>query len=316
MADALPEVSVVIVSYMCRGELAALLDDLDGIRTDLPIEVLVVDNASTDGTPQMVNDHHLWVELEASTENLGFGRANNRAIRRAGAPLVLVLNPDTRLTTAALTAMRDEMRRDTSIGILSPRVVDDHGRDDPNTRRGFPTVWGTFCAVTGLTRVLRNRASQRYVQGWVRPDEAADVEAVSGAVMLCRADTLAATGGFDERFFMYGEDIDLCLRARKLGWRVRYWPGATVIHLGGRSGMSPRARRAWATSIGELHRLHRPGWRGRLGGTVSDLAGRVLSSPLLVAALRKRSRAQVTKVDSNAQQPSSESGGIHSRSEE
>jgi len=291
VADRPPDVSVVIVSYECRDELADLLTDLDRIRGDVPIEVLVVDNASTDGTSEMVRERFGWVDLDASSENPGFGRANNRAIRRATAPLVLVLNPDTRITSDALAAMRDEMRRAPSIGILSPRVVDDLGRDDPNTRRGFPTLWGTFCAVTGLARVLRNRASQRYTTGWLRPDEAGDVEAVSGACMLCRADVLAATGGFDERFFMYGEDIDLCLRARKLGWRVHYWPRVTVIHLGGRSGMSPRARRAWATSIGDLHRIHRPGWRGRVGGAVSDLAGRVLSSPLIVRAFRNRIRS-------------------------
>lgn len=292
MAETPPTVAVVIVSYACRDELADVLDDLDLIRAQEPIEVFVVDNASPDDTAQMVAERFPWVDLEASSDNLGFGRANNHAFARTDAPYVLVLNPDTRITVDALRAMRDQMERDDSIGILSPRVQDADGRDDPNTRRGFPTLWGTFCAVTGLARRLRNRASQRYTMGWIAPDETAEVEAVSGAVMLCRADALRATRGFDERFFMYGEDIDLCLRTHAFGWRVLYWPQTTVIHLGGRSGMSPRARRAWATSIGDLHRMHRPGWRGRLSGAISDLAGRVLSAGVLVRMFRSRSRVE------------------------
>lgn len=292
MAETPPTVAVVIVSYACRDELADVLNDLDLIRAQEPIEVFVVDNASPDDTAQMVAERFPWVDLEASSDNLGFGRANNHAFSRTDAPYVLVLNPDTRITVDALRAMRDQMERDDSIGILSPRVQDADGRDDPNTRRGFPTLWGTFCAVTGLARRLRNRASQRYTMGWIAPYETAEVEAVSGAVMLCRADALRATRGFDERFFMYGEDIDLCLRTHAFGWRVLYWPQTTVIHLGGRSGMSPRARRAWATSIGDLHRMHRPGWRGRLSGAISDLAGRVLSAGVLVRMFRSRSRVE------------------------
>lgn len=290
--DAIAEVAVVIVAYECRDELADLLGDLDHARAEIPLAVFVVDNASTDGTAKMVRDRFPWADLEASAENLGFGRANNHAFARTGAPYVLVLNPDTRITADAVRGMRDTLAADPAIGILSPRVVDDQGRDDPNTRRGFPTLWGTFCAVTGLARVLHGRASQRYTMGWVRPDQVADVEAVSGAAMFCRAEALRATHGFDERFFMYGEDIDLCLRTRAFGWRVLYWPLVTIVHLGGRSGMSARARRAWARSIGDLHRIHRPGWRGRLSGAVSDLAGRVLSAPALVSALRSRSRTE------------------------
>lgn len=285
-----PEVAVVVVSYACRDELRDVLDDLDRIRAEEPVSVHVVDNASPDDTAAMVRERHPWVDMEASAENLGFGRANNRAFARTDAPYVLVLNPDTRITSDALRAMRDAMESDATIGILSPRVVDAEGRDDPNARRGFPTLWSTFCTVTGLARVLPNRGSRRYTMGWIGPDQEADVEAVSGAVMLCRSEMLRATHGFDERFFMYGEDIDLCLRARAFGWRVHYWPRVTVTHLGGRSGMSPRARRAWATSIGDLHRIHRPGWRGRAGGAISDLAGRVLSAPALVNGFRSRSR--------------------------
>lgn len=277
MADA-PELSVVIVSYECRDELLDALDDLQAVRAEVPLEVLLVDNGSTDGTVAAVGERFRWVDVRVRPDNPGFAVANNDAIRRARGRWVLILNPDTRIGAAAVRACLDELARDARVGILSPKVVGDDGRLDPNCRRGFPTVWSVFCHVTGLERRLGGRRSRRYTQGWLGEDEAGDVEAVSGAVMFCRADALAAVGGFDERFFMYGEDIDLCLRVARAGWRVRYWPGATITHLGGRSGMSPRARRAWARSIGDLHRLHYPGWRGRVGGWVCDVGGRVLSA--------------------------------------
>lgn len=273
-----PTLSVVIVSYNCRDELLDLLGDLETARGVCALEVLVVDNASTDGTETAVRARHPWADFDQTGANLGFGRANNRAIARVRADTVALLNPDTRVTAAALEACVAELASQPGVGILSPRVADDQGRFDPNCKRGFPTIWSVLCHVTGLDRRLRGRASRRYTQGWVAEDQAGDVEAVSGAVMFCRADALRHVGGFDERFFMYGEDIDLCLRVRAAGWRVRYWPGATVIHLGGRSGMSPASRRAWARSIGDLHRIHRPGWRGRLAGRVSDLGGWVLAS--------------------------------------
>lgn len=284
-------VSVVIVSYQCRDHLLDVLGDLDLIRRELPLQVLLVDNASTDGTPAAVAERFPWVEMESSAINHGFGAANNRAIAKADGDVILLLNPDTRITADALQACVTELRRHPTVGVLTPRVEDERGQIDPNCRRGFPTLWGVFCHVTRLDRVLTGRRSRRYTVGWVRDDEIADVEAVSGAVMFCRAEVLHELGGFDERFFMYGEDIDLCLRVTEHGWRVQYWPRATVVHLGGKSGMTVKSRIAWARSIGDLHRYHRPGWDGRLGGLAASAAGGLLALSRAVtdAAQRRRS---------------------------
>lgn len=283
-----PELSVVIVSYECRDALLAVLGDLVDARSHLSLEVFVVDNASADGTVEAVRKCHPWVEVEGLAENVGFGRANNLAIRRARAETVLLLNPDTRVTHRALRQSVNELRRSSSVGILSPRVIGGDGRFERNCKRGFPTVWGTFCFVIGLDRWLRDRRSQRYTLGWLPEDRPADVEAVSGAVMFCRADALQAVGGFDQRFFMYGEDLDLCLRIAKAGWRTRYWPCVTVTHVGGQSGTSQRSRRAWAQSIGDLHRIHRPGIRGRFAGAICDLAGRTLCAVVGVVEISRR----------------------------
>ena len=271
-----PELSIVIVSYECKRYLLDLLGDLAKTRGDLAFDVHVIDNASHDGTPDAVRAAHPWVALTALPENIGFGRANNLGIADACAETVLLLNPDTRVTGHALRACLDEMGRSPDIGILTPRVVDEHGVFDRRCMRGFPTLWGVFCHVSGLDHVLRDRRSRRYTLGWLPDDLAADVEAVSGAVMFCRADALHQVGGFDERFFMYGEDIDLCLRARRGGWRIRYWPEFEIVHVGGRSGRTSESRRAWARSIGDLHGAHRIGWTAVLGRTSMHLGGRLL----------------------------------------
>ncbi len=279
-----PEISIIIVSYQCRRYLLSLLRDLSLAREAIALEVHVVDNDSDDDSVASVRRLYPWVVVTALEENVGFGRANNMAISGVQAETVLLQNPDTHITTQALRACIDEIRRSPDIGILTPRVVDERGVFDRRCMRGFPTLWGVFCHVSGLDRFLRDRRSLRYTVGWLEDDREADVEAVSGAVMFCRRDALRQIGGFDERFFMYGEDIDLCLRVRAAGWRVRYWPGAEVMHLGGRSGMHPHARRAWARSIGDLHRFHRGRRGGRVSGAICDLAGMALG------VLRRESR--------------------------
>jgi GT2 family glycosyltransferase len=276
-ASRVPELSVVVVSYECRQHLIDVLDDLRPLRDALSLEVLVVDNASSDGSPQAVRALHPWVTLDALHENLGFGRANNLAIRRARARLVLLLNPDTRVTAPAIRGCIEELKAHPEVGILSPRVIDGNGDFDRRSIRGFPTLWGVFCHVSRLDRILRDPWSRRYTLGLPSGDHPMEVEAVSGAVMFARTDALREIGGFDERFFMYGEDIDLCLRMRASGWRVRFWSGVTITHLGGRSGMTSRSADAWARSIGDLHRLHRPGRAGRVTGALCDVAGTALN---------------------------------------
>jgi GT2 family glycosyltransferase len=279
--------SVVTVSYNCRADILELLADLATASASLPLEVHVVDNASTDGTVDAIREQHPWVDLEALDSNIGFARANNRALYRASGEYIVCLNPDTRVDTQALDASTTALAKGSDIGILTPRVVDEAGRFDRRCMRGFPTVWSLTCHVSRLDRVLPTRASRRYTMGWLPDDQPADVEAVSGAVMFARRDALLEVGGFDERFFMYGEDIDLCLRVGDAGWRVRYWPGASIVHLAGRSGLSPDARRAWARSIGTLHRIHRPGMRGRIAGTLCDAGGMALRATGTIRVLRR-----------------------------
>jgi len=275
-----PEVSVVIVTYRCARLLDDCLRSLEAQRGEVAIEVLVVDNASGDGTASSAMRDHPWVDVEALDENLGFARANNRAIRRARGRAVLILNPDTVLPAGALRACLDRLWQDDDIGVLSPRLVDPAGRLDRRCKRGFPTLWSSFCYFTGLDRRFTGPRSTRYTMGSLPEDRAGDIESVSGAFMLMPRAVLGEVGMFDERYFMYAEDMDLCLRTIEHGYRVHYWPSVDVIHIGGGSNVAgkrpPEANAAFFRTMAPFYRKHRPGLRGRLMATVIGSAAEVL----------------------------------------
>jgi len=263
----LPELSVVIVSYRCRDLLADCLDSLALQREDVDLEVIVLDNDSGDDTLEAAAPHP-WVRVDALGENLGFGRANNRGFAAATGRAVLALNPDTVIPHGALRACLDELWSHSDVGVLSPRLVDRNGNLDRRCKRGFPTPWASFCYFTGLDRHLAGPRSTRYTAGWLPEDRAGDVDSVMGAFMLMPARALEEVGGFDEQFFMYAEDIDLCLRFIEHGWRVRYWPGVDVVHVGAGSNEDGRrpaeADSAYFRTMSPFIRKHRPGVGGRL----------------------------------------------------
>jgi GT2 family glycosyltransferase len=283
------EVSVVVVSHRCRDHLRRCLDSLEAQRAEVDLECRVIDTASGDGTLDAVAGRG-WVAAEALDENVGFARAANRGLARARGPAVLVLNPDTALPPGALRALLDELGSRPDVGILGPRLVDGAGRTDRRGKRALPTPWSALCFMTGLDRRLRGPRSTRYTTGWIPEDRAGDVEAVSGSFMLLRAGALREVGAFDERYFMYAEDLDLCLRFGRAGWRVRYWPGVDVLHVGGGSspgGRGPRAETAFFRTMAPLLREHRPGARGLALSILAAAAAEVV-----LTAVRVRRRVQ------------------------
>lgn len=284
----MPELSIVIVSYRCRDHLRECLDSLAPHRDEVDMEVLLLDNASGDDTLEAAAGHP-WVQVEALTENLGFGRANNRGFDRATGRAVLALNPDTVVPPGALRACLDELWSHSDVGVLTPRLVDREGNLDRRCKRGFPTPWSSFCYFTGLDQHLTGPRSSHYTAGWLPEDRAGDVDSVTGAFMLMPAHALEEVGGFDEQFFMYAEDIDLCLRFIEHGWRVRYWPGVDVVHVGAGSnedGKRPAvADSAYFRTMAPFIRKHRSGVRGRI------LAGGVWvvgEAALAASRLRRR----------------------------
>lgn len=290
-AGPVPEVTVVIVSYRCRALLEECLASLDLNRADVDVDVQVVDNASGDDTVEAVAPFP-WVTLTALGENIGFARANNLAIDRARGRSVLILNPDTVLPAGSLRACLDELWRRPDVGMLTPRLVDRDGRLDRRSKRGFPTLWSSLCYFTGLDQTFRHARSQEYTMGWIPEDRADEVVSVSGAFMLCRAEALREVGGFDEQFFMYAEDIDLCLRFWDAGWKVRYWPQVDVVHVGAGSNVAGRrpapANEAYFRTMAPFIRKHRPGARGALTASVVWIAGELM---LIASRLGIHSRA-------------------------
>ena len=273
-----PEVSVVVVSYRCADHLGTCLDAL-AQHHDVAHEVIVVDNASGDGTAEVAGGRP-GVTLVERDANGGFARAANEGMARATGRAVLVLNPDAVVPPGTLRACLDALWAEPDVAVLGPRVVDAQGSVDARCHRRFPTAWSALCFMTGLDRVLPWRSAQGYLMRYLPDDQPADVDAVSGAFMLMRVDALHEVGGFDQQFFMYAEDIDLCMRFRAAGWRVGYRPVATVVHVGGGSGMAgqrtPAADAAAFRTMAPLIRKHRPGVRGAALALLAFLAGEAI----------------------------------------
>lgn len=289
-----PELSAVIVSYRCGELLDECLISLEANRADVDMEVEVVDNASGDDTLD-VSRRHPWVTTTALDENVGFARANNMAMDRARGRAVLVLNPDTVVPPGALRACLDRLWADPDVGLLTPRLIDRQGRLDRRCHRGFPTLWSSFCYFTTLDRFLKGPRSRWYTMGHLPEDQPADVEAVSGAFMLMPVDIMRRVGGFDEQFFMYAEDIDLSLRFVEAGYRVLYWPGVDVVHVGAGSNVvgqrPPAANAAYFRTMAPFIRKHRPGLRGwLLGAAVWTVSEGMYAASRLRSAARRTGR--------------------------
>ena len=203
-------------------------------------EVIVVDNASKDGSVEYLRDfypeaNYPHLTIVASDENLGFGRANNLALQKARGEYILFLNPDTVLTEHTLADCLAFARQHEDMGALGVRMLKDNGSFAPESRRGLPTPWVSFCKVTGLTALFpRSRTFGRYYQNTTPQDQACPIDIVSGAFMMVRRSILEEVGGFDEQFFMYGEDIDLSYRILQAGYQNYYCP-TPILHYKGES---------------------------------------------------------------------------------
>jgi N-acetylglucosaminyl-diphospho-decaprenol L-rhamnosyltransferase len=223
-------VDAVVVSYNSRDHLRACVEPL--ARLDW-VAVVVVDNASPDASLDVVRD--LPVRTIAGTDNVGFGRGSNAGTRLGSAPYVLFLNPDARIEGAALRKLVDFLERDESVGLVAPRIESEEGRLHHSLRR-FPRLRSTYAQALFLHRLLPRAA---WTDEVVRAADAyateGDQEWVSGACMLVRRALLDQIGGFDERFFLYCEDMDLCLRIHTAARRVVYVPEAQATHVGGAS---------------------------------------------------------------------------------
>lgn len=226
-------VSVLIVTHNSAGEIGACLDAL-ACWTRRTHEVILVDNASTDATLAAVRPF-ARVRVIANGENIGFAAAINQAGQLAQGRYLLLLNPDTVVHEGAIDRLASYLDSHPTAGICAPRVLDRDGRIRHNCF-AFETPWSMFWFGVGVGPLHRVRGWMLRRSGWdITADAPQIVEAVTGAAMLVRRELFERLGGLDERFFMYCEDGDFCLRARRAGWQTLLVPEAVVTHLGGAS---------------------------------------------------------------------------------
>lgn len=239
------EISAIVVNYNAGAELQRALQSLADELSAVDWEAVVVDNASSDGSPDLAAQFGPCVRLLRNERNVGFARGVNQGLAATSGALVLIMNPDCRLEPGAVASLRRELERSDACAMTGPRILDPDGREQGNARGDPDMFTGLFGRTTLLRRALpglpvsrRNVISDAAVR---KGKTSVKVDWLSGACMLARRAALHAVHGFDERYFLYWEDADLCRRLRNQNYEVRYVPGATAVHRVGQSSRSARA---------------------------------------------------------------------------
>ncbi len=254
-------VTALVISWNTRELLRECLASLTAVAKTVPLQIVVVDNASDDGSADMVDETYPGVELIRNDFNAGFGVGNNIGFKHARGRYLLLLNPDALIEdSATLTLWLAEMERDPQIAVSGPYLTDGEGRH----RLGDAGFRPTWRSILGLYWFLG-----RLIPSWFPPYFLArqdarciDVDWVSGAAMLVRRARLDDVGGFDERIFMYGEDVEWCCRMRDHGYRVVHLPGIRVTHFEGASGRKqkrPGFSTLWFRQMRALYFHYQPG---------------------------------------------------------
>nr|MBP7668171.1 glycosyltransferase family 2 protein [Burkholderiaceae bacterium] len=229
------DLSILIVTYNSRRLIDPLLTHLQQELAHLDAEVVLVDNASYDGTAQQVRAAHPWVRVIDSTTNLGFAAGNNLAARHARGRHLLLLNPDALPAPGALRRGITLMDQHPQAGLGGGELRGTDGSRQPSARM-FPTLRDEFFTLAGLAaRHPTSRLFGRLDRRWADPEQAALVDWLPGAFVFIPAAVWTRLGGFDERFFMYYEEVDLCRRLQAAGLQVHYWPALKATHIGGAS---------------------------------------------------------------------------------
>jgi GT2 family glycosyltransferase len=284
MSAARPDLSVIVLSYNTRELTLACLRSLAAAGPGLAIEVLVIDNASTDDTVAAVRAEFPSARVISNERNLGFAAGNNVGLAAAGGAYLLLLNSDTEVAPGSLRVLVDFMKNHPEAGACGPQLLNPDGTLQPSGRN-LPSVWSVFVGMTKLYRLERRNFYSVRGRDY---GKVARVDELSGAALLVRREAYERTGGFDPRFFAYYEDIDWCKRLGDAGCALYYVPQAQVYHLwGGTSrNVSPLAYRATQHGLAYYFAKHH-GWLGH-GAIVGLLVAKELV--LLARAVLRRDR--------------------------
>jgi GT2 family glycosyltransferase len=239
--------SVLIVNYNTRQLLLDCLHSVVETTIGIPVEIWVVDNASTDGSVEAVQSSFPEVHVIANDTNLGFARANNQALTQTNGDILLLLNPDTQLRPGAFAALEQAFDSDGVIGVVGPQVLNPDGSIQPSCG-SFASTWTEFLFQTFLFKVIPSPFPLGTVVHTLQRHQYKnkhEVDWVTGACLAIRKEMVKRIGMLDESFFMYGEDMEWCWRARQAGYKVCYQPAAQVVHYSRQA--SQRDYRAWIT---------------------------------------------------------------------
>lgn len=234
------KLSIIIISYNVKHYLEQCLLSVFKAGKDIPMEVFVVDNASSDGSAQYTRQQfpearYPNLHIIANARNVGFGKANNQAAAKATGEYLLFLNPDTILTEETLNDAIAYADKHPQMGGLGTMMLHSNGRFAFESRRGLPTPWTAFCKMSGLCNLFpKSRTFGKYYMRYLDKEQPSEIEIVSGAFFMARKKVLEKTGIFDEKFFMYGEDIDLSYRLLQAGYKNMYIP-SPILHYKGES---------------------------------------------------------------------------------
>jgi N-acetylglucosaminyl-diphospho-decaprenol L-rhamnosyltransferase len=247
-----PMVSALIV---CHNEKELVLQSLQAFyaTADVPVEAVVVDNGSTDGSAAAVTDEFPKATVLLEQKNLGYGRAANKGLERCQGRFVLLLNPDVTVDAQAVGRLSDFLLTRPDAGGVGPRLLMPDGRLDPDARRSFPVPRTLFYRTVGLSRLFpKSPRFGRHNMGHLDESDVHEMDAGSADCLLLRLAAIDRIGFFDPRYFMFGEDIDLCYRLKLGGWKIFYLPNASATHHR-RTATSKAQRQA-------LYQRHRSMW--------------------------------------------------------
>lgn len=236
------KLSVIIASYNTKNFLKSALESVlrEITKANIPAEVIVVDNASTDGSSEMVKKEFPNVKFIQNKQNLGFSKANNIGVKKSMGEYILFLNPDVVIPNQEkniLLHMLQFMEKNKKVGAATCRVNLFNNKLDDACHRGFPTPWNALCHFSGLSQIFpSSRIFSGYSMGWKNLSEIHEIDTCAGAFMLVRRTAGQGVGWWDEDYFWYGEDIDFCFRLKKSGWKIYFLPDVWVLHHKGVSG--------------------------------------------------------------------------------
>jgi GT2 family glycosyltransferase len=270
-----PLISIVIVNYKVPEFITQAIRSIKAAELSAETEIIVVDNASEDRSAEIVTGEFPDVTFISLKANNGFGKACNIGAKQSRGTYLLLLNPDALISRNTLAVCRNYLDAHTDVGILGPKIINPDGSLQAGCRRSFPTPFNSFCRLFGISWIFpRSKRLSTYNLKNIDAGCSMEVDAISGSFMFMRLSLFTEIGGFDEAFFMYGEDLDLCAKAREKGYRVWYHPETQIIHFKAKSSgkNSLRAKLAFYEAMVLFSRKYRhsygaffPGWLLSIG---------------------------------------------------